>query len=545
MTFSRFIQMLPLASMMVLASSLVQAIETPHMVEETEAAGITHSYEGGWEFYVGGGVAAFDCNGDAYPDLYFAGGSAPAGLFVNQSKLGGDIRFKPVEASALAIDQVTGAYPMDIDGDGQMDLVVLRVGENIVFKGKGACRFERANEAWAFDGGSAWSTAFSAKWGEDAQWSTLAVGNYVDRDAPGSPWGTCHDNSLYSPATSDDKFQALEKLTPGYCSLSLLFSDWNRSGNRDLRISNDRQYYKGGQEQLWKISKGVTPALYTKQDGWKALKIWGMGIASHDLTGDGRPEYYLTSMGDNKLRAHSGNAKRPGYNDMARKAGITAHRPFVGNTTLPSTGWHAQFEDMNNDGFTDLFVTKGNVHAMSDFAREDPNNLLLGRPNGPFKEAAGDANLLSFKKARGGALVDLNLDGLLDVAVVNREDNVQLWRNAGLGSKTATVPMGNWISLKLLQQGGNKLAVGAWVEVRAGDHVQRKEITIGGGHASGVALWHHFGVGVAERATARVQWPDGEWGPWVRLFANQFARITRGKSVADIWLPSKQAHSLH
>ena len=32
---------------------------------------------------------------------------------------------------------MTGAYPLDVDGDGIMDVVVLRVGENIVMRGQG------------------------------------------------------------------------------------------------------------------------------------------------------------------------------------------------------------------------------------------------------------------------------------------------------------------------------------------------------------------------------------------------------------------------
>lgn len=528
---------------LVLASN-AYAIEVPKMNEETTTAGITQSYDGGWEYYVGGGVASFDCNGDKYPELYFAGGSSKAGLFINQSKLGGALTFKPAQNNDLNVDAVTGAYPLDVDGDGLMDLAVLRVGENILFKGKGNCQFERANEAWNFDGGNAWSTAFSATWENDKGWPTLAVGNYVDRAAPGSPWGTCHDNSLYRPDTSGMKFANREPLIPSYCTLSMLFSDWNRSGSQSLRISNDRQYYKGGQEQLWKIDGAVVPTLYSKAEGWKELRIWGMGIAAHDVTGNGRADYYLTSMGDNKLRVQSGDPSQPAYKDMARKLGITAHRPFVGDSTLPSTGWHAQFDDVNNDGFTDLFVAKGNVQAMSDFAMEDPNNLLLGTPGNTFTEAADIAGLASPKRARGGIVADFNLDGLLDVAVVNREENIQIWRNVGKGIEAKPVPMGNWVALSIRQTEINKQAVGAWVEVRSGDHVQRKEITIGGGHASGHALWHHFGVGVAERATVRVQWPDGQWGPWVRLFANQFAQITRGKSVAAIWLPSKQAKAV-
>jgi len=37
-----------------------------------------HVYDGGWEFYVGGGVAAFDCSGDGLPELVAAGGGEPS-----------------------------------------------------------------------------------------------------------------------------------------------------------------------------------------------------------------------------------------------------------------------------------------------------------------------------------------------------------------------------------------------------------------------------------------------------------------------------------
>ena len=82
----------------------------------------------------------------------------------------------------------------------------------------------------------------------------------------------------------------------------MLFTDWNKSGTPSLRVSNDREYYEGGQEQLWHVDPGKAPALYTDAEGWKVLRIWGMGIASADLNGDGYPEYFLTSMADNKLQ---------------------------------------------------------------------------------------------------------------------------------------------------------------------------------------------------------------------------------------------------
>ena len=519
------------------------ALEPPHMVEVTKESGLEHRYTGGWEFFVGGGVAAFDCNGDRYPELFMAGGTSKAELYINRSKMGGDIRFDRKEDTPLALEAVSGAYPLDIDGDGILDLAVLRVGENKLFRGKGNCVFEEANKQWAFDGRKAWSTAFAAMWEKGNSLPTLAIGNYVDRDQPGAPFGTCHDTDFYRPdALGKYHYEALK---PGYCSLSMMFTDWDRSGEPDLRVANDRQYYRGGHEQLWKIRKGEEPVEYRSNDGWRRLRVWGMGIASMDLTGDGRPDYYITSMADNKLQVLASRDGSPDFEDDAFQMGITAHRPFVGDNVNPSTSWHAQFDDINNDSYVDLFITKGNVEAMTDFAMRDPNSLLLGAPDGSFSEVADKAGLLSFDKGRGGSLVDLNMDGLLDTVVVNRERPTQIWRNMGEAPEGAGAasPMGNWVELQIVQEGPNRNGVGSFLEVRVADRTQSREITVGGGHAGGKAVWHHFGIGVAERAVARVQWPDGEWSSWIRLFANQHARITRGKSTADVWLPAKSART--
>ena len=68
----------------------------------------------------------------------------------------------------------------------------------------------------------------------------------------------------------------------------------------------------------------------------------------------------------------------------------------------------------------DLFIAKGNVWDMPDFAMQDPNNLLLQQPDGKFKEAGDKAGVASVEQARGAALADFNLDGLVDMVVVNR-----------------------------------------------------------------------------------------------------------------------------
>lgn len=513
------------------------SITVPRFTEETQSAGIDSVYAGDWEYMVGGGVAAFDCSGDGFPDLLLSGGSAPAKFYRNTSAWGGPLHFT-LQKSGLELDKVIGTYPIDIDGDGITDLVLLRVGENVVMRGLGDCRFERANEAWGFAGGDAWSAAFAATWEKGADWPTFAVGNYIDRAKEMEPWGSCTDNWLHRPLVADGKsqrkFASPVALKPSYCALSMLFTDWNRSGTPALRVSNDREYYEGGQEQLWRIDPGKPASLYSEADGWKLLRIWGMGIASRDLDGDGFPDYFLTSMADNKLqmlaKPPQGAEARPDYKDVAYAKGVTAHRPYFGGDLRPSTAWHAQFEDVNNDGMDDLFIAKGNVASMPDFAARDPNNLLLQGPDGKFREMGVAAGIASFAVARGAAVVDLNLDGLVDLVVVNRWQTAQLWRNT-------TPETGHWIAIKLAQAGANRDAIGAWIEVRCdGAAVMRREITIGGGHAGGELGWWHFGLGEGAQAEMRIIWPDGTSGDWEKVAGDAFYIVERGKPARP-WSP--------
>lgn len=495
----------------------------PHFVDDTAAAGIDHRYDGEFEFFVGGGVAAFDCDDDGRPDLYLAGGSEPAGLYRNESDAGGALRFTRVASATTDLTQVTGAYPIDIDGDAHIDLAVLRLGEDVILRGRGGCEFERANEALGVDGGDTWTAAFSATWEGTDVLPTLAFGDYLAPDR-----ASCEDSRLFRPAAGGQRYAPPVALAPGYCTLSILFSDWQRTGRRDLRMSNDRHYYRDGTEQLWRVEPGAPPVPYGDADGWRPLQIWGMGIASQDVTGDGVPEVFLSSQGDNKLQTLAAGAGGPAYEDIALARGVTANRPFTGGDVLPSTAWHAEFQDVNNDGFIDLFVAKGNVEAQPDYATRDPSNLLLGQPDGTFVESAEEAGIVDYRRARGAAVVDLNLDGMLDVVVVHRRENVTLWRNAGQGDAARPEAMGHWIELRVRQPGAPNLdAIGAWVEVRIGDRVVTRELTIGGGHAGGQLGWVHVGLGDQTEAEVRVQWPDGEVGPWETVAAGERATIDR------------------
>jgi enediyne biosynthesis protein E4 len=164
-----------------------------------------------------------------------------------------------------------------------------------------------------------------------------------------------------------------------------------------------------------------------------------------------------------------------------------------------------------------------------DFAQDDPNNLLLSQKDGTFIEAADNAGVLSMLRGRGATLADFNLDGQLDMLVVNRRDNVQVWRNN-------SNELGNWLQLRLSQPDINRYAVGAWLKVEAGDKIIEREITIGGGHASGELGWIHVGLGATEEAVVTVAWTDGSSTTYT-LNANQFAILEKGNDEPVYWQP--------
>ena len=102
----------------------------------------------------------------------------------------------------------------------------------------------------------------------------------------------------------------------------------------------------------------------------------------------------------------------------------------------------------------------------------------------------------------------------------------------------------NWASalrpLRLQQAGGNRDAVGAWVEVDLGDRVICKALTVRGGHASGHLGWVHFGLGELDKAKTvrvRVQWPHAECGPWSAVMPDAFYRIDPERGVVEVKLP--------
>ena len=109
--------------------------------------------------------------------------------------------------------------------------------------------------------------------------------------------------------------------------------------------------------------------------------IWGMGIASYDLTGKGYPDVFLTSQGDNKLQTLAAGSGKPTYRNIGLQRGVNVAHPFSGDVGLPSTAWHPEFADVNDDGL----LNTGDLVALGGF-------LFQGQaaPPAPYPGAGKD-----------------------------------------------------------------------------------------------------------------------------------------------------------
>ena len=466
----------------------------------------THGLDGIGHFG-SGGAAAGDYDGDGYPDIYVTRFGAPPILFRNL----GDGTFADVTSQVgLSGDGFDTMGPLwaDIDNDGDLDLYVTtyRAERYLLFINEGGTFTEAAVERGVALADGQIHQGFSAAAGDydrDGYLDLHTCEWQYDLPAPPSPSHSRLFRNLgaLAPGTFEDTTAAagvaLWNVFPvGDHAFSSDLSDLNADGWPDLVVASDfltsRVFGNLGDGTF--VDRTEHASFGTDENG--------MGLAIGAYDGDGLLDVFVTAIawpgtpagiGGNRLYRNQGNGT---FADETDSAGVRNGR----------WGWGATFLDFDNDGDLDLSMTNGIGFPERIYIqfKDVPMRLWEHDGSGTMTEVAAERGLDDIGDGKGLLVLDYDLDGDLDVYVVNHVDGGRLYRNE--------IDQGHgYLRLKLIGRTSNRQGIGARVEVvrEVGDAPLVQELRAGSNYLSQNEPVVHFGLGPGTEplAEVRVIWP--------------------------------------
>lgn len=472
-----------------------------------------------------GGAAVGDVDGDGWPDLYVTMLEGPDHLYLNR----GDGTFADhTEQAGLALDlQSNGAAFVDIDRDGDLDLYVTTIGAGtdavnarfylFVNDGEGRFRDEAVLRGAALDDASLHGGTSVAVGDFDRDgFADLHVAEWLPRASVRPHTRLLRNRGAEAPGHFEDVTESSGALTFSRAcwegetpctsyALANAFSDLDGDGWPDLVVVADF----GRTRLFWNRGDG------TFELGFMTADLEGdengMGSTIGDLDGDGRLDWFITSIWD------------PDYTCALASCtwGSSGNRlyRFRGREPIDATdeagvresgwGWGTAFFDHDNDGDLDLVATNGVRFPGSPFEdrfNEEPMRFWDNEGAARMIERSREAGLDRASDGKGLLVFDYDGDGDLDVFVVNNGGLPILFRNDG-GSDFG------WLRVRLVGTASNPEGLGARLELRARPDGPLQVHELGSvshflGQSERVA---HFGLGpeVARVWALEVRWPSG------------------------------------
>ena len=365
----------------------------------------------------GSGVAAGDMDGDLRCDLFFAGLDGGSRLYKNL----GNWRFEDVTESANAgcpdLD-ATGVVWVDVDGDGDLDLIVNSIGKGThILLNDGRGHFTRGQVLNEGRGGM--SLALADVDGDGSL--DLYVANYRTvtlRDQPRTDFrinlvdGKPVVARVNGQPTTSPELQG--RFTYG-ASGGIL-----EHGERDGFFRND------GHGRFGAVP--FTGGAFLDEEGQPLmtdLYDWGLSVMFRDFNGDGLPDLYICNDFEAPDRI---------WLNTGRGRFQAAPRWMFRNTSKFSMG--VDVADINRDGFDDILVldmlSRSHITRMTrmDKTMESTgigvldnrpqltrNTLHLGRGDGTYAEVAYQMGLEASEWSWSAAFLDVDLDGYEDVLI--------------------------------------------------------------------------------------------------------------------------------
>lgn len=369
----------------------------------------------------GSGVAAGDVDGDGWCDLYFCHAYGTNALFRNL----GHQRFERVEdaGGAGCIGLVsTGATLVDVDGDGDLDLIVNTLGNGTrLFYNQGAGQFLEASDHLNPDRGAMTSTLADVDGDGDLD---LYVSNYRTSGLMDIP----NARATFARVNGQLVIESLNGLPSTHPSLTNRFRVGPRGDIQELG-EPDQLFLNDGHGRFAPVA--FTEGAFLDEDGQplrEPLRDWGLSAAFHDVNGDHLPDLYVCNdfQTEDRLWINQGQGR---FRLIARTA--------LRHTSRFSMA--VDFSDLNRDGRDDFLVLDmmsrdhtqrmryqndlpplpEELRAITGRPQCEHNVLQLQREDGTFAEIAQLAGVEAAEWAWSCAFLDVDLDGYEDLLIAN------------------------------------------------------------------------------------------------------------------------------
>ncbi|HSB76590.1 MAG TPA: CRTAC1 family protein, partial [Terriglobales bacterium] len=414
------------------------------------------------------GVAVGDYDNDGYPDLFVAGVHGRTlyhnngdGTFTDVTKNAGLDNWNDPQYGPLW--SVTGAWA-DVNNDGLLDLVVLNY-----------LQWNYANE------------------------HLCGIGNEYDYCSPNFYKGT--PSQLYlnkGDGTFEDVSEAWGLRQHVGKGMGVGVADYDLDGRQDLFITNDLYYNYLFHNTGSKFEEvGLEQSVALVEDG---AFISGMGVDFRDINNDGYPDIVTIALNHQTFPIWR-NQGGKGFEEITGISGMRALSAGMG-------GYGPGFFDFDNDGWKDLFVTRGHVEARTKAGMEVEQHNTVFRnlgASGKWQALTGEAGLTAAPAARhrGCAFGDLDGDGRVDVVATALLAPAEIWMNR---SEAA----GHWLHVALQGKKSNRDGIGAVIKVVTKSGAQFNHMTSSVGYASSSHGPVHFGLGREKQADlVEIRWPSG------------------------------------
>jgi len=524
-------------------------------------------------FYNGGGVAAGDLNNDGLPDVFFTANNGNNKLFLNK----GNFQFEDITAKAGLNNTgrwSTGIVFVDINADGWLDIYVCNAGNmlqpvlrrNQLYINNKNLTFTEQAAAYGLDNDGYTTHASFFDYDLDGDLDCFMVNNspmpvntfnYANmRDLPAHEWEVkdfLKGGGDHFYKNENGKFTEVTKQVGLHGSLISLglgvtVGDVNGDHFPDVYVSNDffeRDYlYINQQNGTFK----------DEFEQWiQHSSLSSMGADMNDINNDGYPDIFTTDMlpdDDYRLKA---NSSFDSYEVFQQKINLGFYYQFTQNALQVNNrngkfmetaflsgvaasdwSWGALLFDADNDGLTDIYVSNGIYHDVTDqdfidfFAdevmqqmvlrgkKEEVNNIIKRMPSNPilnnmfhnkgnlrFESNATEWGLDKPSFSNGAVYADLDKDGDLDLLVNNVNQPAFVYRNTSREKN-----QNNYIAVQLKGKTPNNFAIGSSIKLYQGNQIISREVIPARGFQSSVDYVQTIGLGKGTVDSMIITWPD-------------------------------------